>query len=534
MAATSRWVRYPIAGTTGYASVQLGTRGLQRGTANTSDSFTVPGSANHQLKININGAAPPAPYQITLTSGVGLDPRFVARDIQRKVQAAGAGVNDGFAYCQVEFSNFSSGNGYGQFVIRSGTAGASSSVSITNGDSSVLSILGLNSLATTAGTNDHIGTSTDAVNAAYTGTATVSGTYRGAFDDMYQAVICPTQPVGVASYGGGNTFGVANAGVATAGGYWNGDADETYTVTISTTNGQTTGGGTGNVPTFTVVSTQSDDVATAQEILYPNVPYYIGTRGLVISWSDAPFGNGDTFIIGCTKPVTVDGSNPTGAVATAKYHYRSLLGDDSSTAITTSVVGTALGRKGITLAFSDSGVLTPRDEFTIVCKGPTPEAFGVTNMSYGNVTVTTESPVKVHQFEIVSGAVDMASVKFSLQSHGTFAHHDAGDSDTYFRYGTAGFGNPGDGAVTANTGPEWTTSVTAANLSTAKTSGNTGAPIALDSVVTDLGVVSSADDAEDVGNRGLLSDFIWTNIRLGAQESGANSSINYRLYFDYV
>jgi len=534
VAAVSRWVRYPIAGSTGFASVQSGTRGLQRGTASTSDSFTIAGSANNQMKVNIDGAPGPAPYQITLTSGTDLDPRFVARDIQRKLQAAGAGVNDGFDFCQVEYSNYKSSNGFGQFVVRSGATDTSSTVAVTAGDSSVLSVLGMNTLATENGTNDHLGTSTDAVNAAYTGTATVSGVYRGAFDDMYQATIGPDQFIGTATADGGNTYGIANAGVATAGGYWNGDADETYTVTISTTNGQTVGGGTGNVPTFTVTSTQSDDVATAQEILYSNEPYYIGTRGLTLSWTDAPFGSGDIFTIACTKPTTVDGSNATGAVGVAEYHYRSLLGDDSSTVTVTSVGGTALGRKGLTLGFSDSGVFTPRDSFKVVCKGPTPEAFGVTNMVYGNVTVTTESPVKAHQFEIISGAVDMSSVKFSLQSHGTFAHHDAGDSDTFFRYGTAGFGNPGDGVSLANTGPEWTTSVLAADLATAKTSGNTGAPIHLDSTVTDLAVVSSADNAEDVGNRSLVADFVWTGIRLGAQESGANSSINYRLYFDYV
>ena len=147
--------------------------------------------------------------------------------------------------------------------------------------------------------------------------------------------------------------------------------------------------------------------------------------------------------------------------------------------------------------------------------------------------VTTESAIKAHQFESMSGAVDMSSVKFSLQNHGTFAHHDAGDSDTWFRFGTAGFGKPGDG-VSANNGPEWTTSVTAADLASAKTSGNTGAPFHLDSVVPDLAVVSSADNAEDVGNRSMVSDIMWTGIRLGAQESGANSSINYRLYFDFV
>ncbi len=534
MVAVSRWVRFPIAATTGFTSAQAGTRGLQRGTANTADSFTVPGSANNQIRVNVNGASAPAPYQITLTSGTNLDPRFVARDIQRKLQAAGAGVNTGFEYCQVEFSNWKSSNGYGQFIIRSGTTGGSSSVAITAGDSSALSLLGLSSLATEAGSVNHTGTSTAAVNAAYTGSVSVSGTYRGAFDDVYNVIICPTQPVGTATYGGGNTYGVANAGVATAGGFWNGDNNETYTVTISTANGSVVGGGTGFVPTFTVTSTQSDTVATAQEILYANEPYFIGTRGLTLKFTDAPFANGDTIVIVCTKPTTVDGSNATAAVGTAKYHYRSMLGDDSSSATTTSIGGSALGRKGITISWSNSGVLTPRDEWKIVCRGPTPEAYGVTSMVYGNVTVTTESAVKVHVFEIQSGAVDMSSVKFSLQSHGTFAHHDAGNSDTFFRFGTAGYGSPGDGVSTAHTGPEWTASVTAANIGADKTSGNTGAPIMLSHSKADLAVVSSADDAEVVGNKGLVSDFIWTNIRLGAEESGANSTINYRLYFDYV
>ncbi len=534
MAAISRWVRYPIAGVTGFAAVQEGTRGLQRGTANTSDTFTIPGSVTNQMKINIDGAAGPAPYQITLSSGTDLDPRFIARDIQRKIQAAGAGINSGFENCQVEFSNYKSGNGFGQFVIRSGTTDTGSTVAITAGDSSVLSILGLNSLATENGTNDRLGTTTDGINGAYTGTATVSGTYRGAFDDMYQLVIGQDQNVGSSANGGGNTFGVSNAGIASAGGFWNGDVTDTYTVTISTVNGQTVGGGTGNVPTFTVTSTQADNIATAQEILYSDEPYYIGTFGLTLSWTDAPFGSGDTFTIICTKQTTVDGSNATGAVATAEYQSRSLLGDDSTVSIVTSVGGTALGRKGLTIGFSDSGVLTPGDEFKVVCKGPTPEAYGITNMVYGNVTVTTESALKAHQFEIMAGAVDMSSVKFSLQNDGTFSHHNAGDSDTYFRFGTAGFGKPGDGVSNPNEGPEWTISVTAADLAVAKTTGNTGAPIHLDSTVPDLAVVSSADNAEDVGNRSMVSDFIWTGIRLGAQESGANSSINYRLYFDFV
>lgn len=538
MAATSRWVRYNVAGTTSFLDAQEGTRGLRRGTANTADSFTIPGSSSNQIKVNIDGAGAPAPYQITLTSGSNLDPRFVARDMQRKIQAAGAGVNDGFDYCQVEFSNWKSGNGNGQFVIRSGSTGGSSSVTISAGDNDASSLLGLNTTAAEGGTNDHIGTTTDAVDAAYTGTVSVSGTYRGAFDDVYQVVIAPSQLIGTPSAGGGNTYGVANSGQITAGGFWNGDADETYTITVNTANGQTMGGGTGNVPTFTVTSDQSDNVATAQELLYPDEWYWIGTKGLRVKFSDAPFQDSasgdDTFTIACTKPTTVDGSNATAAVGTAEFVYQSLRGDDSTSSTVTSTGGEALGKNGLTISWTNSGVLTARDAWKVVCKGPTPEAYGVTNMSYGNVTVTTESDVKVHQFEIMSGAVTMSSVKFSLQSHGNFQHHNAGDSDTNFRFGTAGAGNPGDSAGSvAQAGPEWTTSVTASDLSTDKTLGNTGSPTHLAAVKSNLSVVSSADNAEDVGNSGLVSDFIWTNIKLGAQESGANSNINHRLFFDY-
>jgi len=61
MPATSRWVRYPVSATTSLVTAQVGTQGKQRGTANTSDSFTIPGSANNQLKINVDGAGAPAP-----------------------------------------------------------------------------------------------------------------------------------------------------------------------------------------------------------------------------------------------------------------------------------------------------------------------------------------------------------------------------------------------------------------------------------------------------------------------------------------
>jgi hypothetical protein len=51
----------------------------------------------------------------------------------------------------------------------------------------------------------------------------------------------------------------------------------------------------------------------------------------------------------------------------------------------------------------------------------------------------------------------------------------------------------------------------------------------------DLAVVASADNAETIGNYlgAVVSDFIYLAIKLGANETGANSTINYRMFFDF-
>lgn len=527
MAAVSRWVRYPVSAATYVSAANVGITGISRGTANTADSFTIPGSSANQMKVDIDSAGASAPYQITLTSGTGLDPRFVAKDIQRKLQAYSS-VNDGFKHCQVEFSNYSSSNGYGQFVIRSGTTGGSSAVAVTAGASSVLATLGMNTLSETTGNAYHKGTTTS--NSAYAGTVTASGSYQGAFDDTYLVVISNDLTIGTPAVTGSYT------GTCSVGGDWNYDSNNTYVLTIDTTNGSVMGGGTGNVPTFTVtMSTGSGDtVATAQELLLADTWYDVGVRGLRVKFTDHPFGNGDTITIACTAATTVDGSNGTGPVATAKAVWTSLRGDSATAASTTSSTPIDIGTKGVTLAWT-AGTLAAKDEWRIFCRAPHPEAYGVTSMDYGNVTVTTDSAVKCHQFEIISGAVSMSSVKFSLQSHGSFSHHDAGNADTEFHYGVVGAGNRGDGSGGAGTGPEWpATAVTASDISANKTGGSTGSPTSLWASKADLAVVSSASSAEEVGNEGLVSDFVFTVIKLGSDETGANSTINYRCYFDYT
>jgi len=76
--------------------------------------------------------------------------------------------------------------------------------------------------------------------------------------------------------------------------------------------------------------------------------------------------------------------------------------------------------------------------------------------------------------------------------------------------------------------------VVATDISQNKTGGNTGAPVNLWASKTNLSVVSSADNAEVVGNVGLVSDYLFTSIKLGSSEVGSNSQIVMRLYYDYA
>ena len=525
MTATSRWVRFPVSGATYVSSALAGQRGFSRGTANVGDTFTIPGSANNQIRVNADAGGA---QQITLTSGTSLDARFVAKDIQRKVQAFGS-TNDGFKYATCEFSNMLSADGESHFVIRSGSTGASSAIAVTAGDSDARSILGLNSVSEVAGNTKHTDysrTLSTANNAAYTGSVTTSGTFGGLLDEEYQLVIADAVQMSV-SAGGGNTY----AGTASVSGDYNHDTACSYAITIDASGGkEVMNAGTGSVPTFTVNDTGglNDDVVTGQEMLYSDYYYYIGSMGAWLKWTDAQFGNGDTFTITAT-PASAGG----GASGAATFVWNSSRGDNASSASTTQTTLVTVGTKGISAAWSNSGTLTIKDSWRIICRAPTPEAYGVTSMSYGNVTVTTRSAVKVHQFEIMSGAKVLSNVKFSLQNDGTFSHHDTGDGDTEFHFGTVGVGNRADGGGGAGTGVEWKADVLAADIAQNKTLGATGAPTYLAASKQDLAVVADADNAEVVGNADLASDAVYSAIKLGANETGANSGIVYRMYFDY-
>lgn len=523
MTATSRWVRFPVSGATYVSTALAGQRGFSRGTDNVGDTFTI-SSSNNQIRVNCDGVGA---QQVTLTSGTDLDPRFVAKDIQRKVQAFGSSGN-GFKWFQAEFSNLLSSDGESHFVFRSGTTGGSSSVAVTDGDNNARSTLGLSSVSEVAGDTYHTDytRTISTANSAYGGTVTVTGTYGGLLDEEYH-VVCTNAAMTSISAGGGNTY----AGTASVTGDYNHDTACSYTITIDASGGnEVMNAGTGSVPTFTVNDTGglNDDVSTGQEILFSDYYYYIGSYGARVKWTDAQFGNGDTFTVTCT-PAAGGG----GAVGAATIRYYSDRGDNATSDVTTQLTPVNIGTKGVSMSWT-AGTLAAKDSWRVLCRAPIPEAYAVTSMSYGNVTVTTNSPVKVHQFEIISGAKVLSNCKFSLQSHGTFSHHDAGDGDTEFHFGTVGPDNRGEGSgPVADAGVEWYADVAATDISQDKVGGNTGDPTFLWASKDDLAVVADADNAETVGNTDLASDAIFTAIQLGANETGANSSITYRMYFDY-
>lgn len=511
-----------------------GTRGYIVATASVGDSFTI-GSTTNRLYMSIDGDS--GPY-ITLYSGTSLDPRFVARDITEKMRNLGKSDERwDNAHCEWT-NNYDTSGGtttYDNcFKIYSGSLGSSSSVTVlTSGTNSVHAVLGFGTQVTEGGSVNY----QEGVY-GFAGTATVSGTgagdvYYGFMDEVYKVVVTidngAVRGIGAPDKHISNTYN----GTISTGGVFNASSDIKYSIAIDITSGSTMGGGTGSVPTMSWTSTSNLDNSSASvELLYPNTWYLVGSMGLMVKFTDAVFNTvtPEAWGIQCYKPDFAQGSNATAPVGLAQYVWSSNREDDMSSAPVTTVSGsyTRLGSKGLQIKFNPTGgadYLKAGDEFTVICAGPKPSGYNITSLNYGNVTVSTESDVKCVMFEVESGAVEVSTVKFGLQSHGTFSHHDAGTSDTMFRFGTAGPDNP---AGTGDTNRiEWYPNVVAADID------SDTPPTYLYATQEDLAEVATADLSETVGNIGLVSDPIWVNIKLGAAETGANSTINSRLYFDY-
>jgi hypothetical protein len=519
MSATTRWVQYDVSaagstGTGGGSANGVGNRGYTAATgASNKDLFDI-GVGSNQLHVTFNGDN----GSITLASGTDLDPRFIARDITEKLHDLGVtkGTEDyQRAICRWENN---------RFVLYTGDFG-STSVAVTSGTNTAHVELGW------ATYDDDTG---DTGSNTFNGGISVSGTYGGFFDEVYTIVIHNDYNIGNPSAGGSNTYG----GTITAGGVYTGAGDITYTIRIDTTNGSTMGGYTGNVPLMSWTSTGNADNSSADvELLYPNYWYQVGTRGLMVKFTDGVFSHNPTDVnyawqIICDQADDAGGGNSNLPVGQAYYIWGSDRGDDLGTAsaeLTSSGTYTPLGTRGLSIRF-DNGTnnLYAGDEFKVICTPPQPQSYNITNLSFGNVTVSTESAVKTVLFEIMAGAVEISTVKFGLQANGSFAHHNQGNSDTYFRFGTVG---PGQTGSSPYPGLEWKADIAASDINDATP------PTYLYATKGNLSVVSDADASETIGSStymGMVADPIWLNIMLGASEVGANSTINYRIYFDYA
>ena len=510
MAAVTRWVQYPITAegvvSTGGVTVSgLGTRGYAQANSSVGDSFDI-GSSNNRLYINLDGDT--STY-ITLASGTDLDPRFVAKDVAEKIH--NTGKVGGYINAQCVWEN-------NKIKLYSGTLGSSSTVSVTSGTNTAHLELGFGAKTETGGFAD---------GNQYSGGLTTSGTYNGFLDEMYRIVVNKEVQVGTPGKGGSNSY----TGTITAGGVLQTTTpDKTYIITIAVTNGTTMGAGTGNVPTMSWTSTGSFDDGGPVELLYPDYWYNLGTVGVMVKFTDAVFNACDpAWTIDCTYPQFAEGSNAQAPAGTALYVWNSTRGDHASTALTTSDSSfVRLGTRGVYIKWTGSGNFQAADEFYVVCKPPQPTSYDITNLNFGNVTVSTDSTVKAVMFEIMSGAVEMSTVKFGLQSDGSFSHHDAGNADTEFHFGTVGPGN--NAGSSPVDGLEWRANVTASDIS------SDTPPSYLYATKEDLAVAADADNSESLGanhQMGMLADPVYLGIKLGANEVGANSTINYRLYFDY-
>ena len=506
--AITRWIEYPVTASgvvgDGNGEEGLGTRAYSIATSSVGDTFTI-GASNNRLHFSIDGHT----EYVTLTSGTNIDPRAIARDITEKIHNLGKN-HVGFDQAICSYDN-------NQLVLYAGSLGTASSATVISGTNTAHLALGWGTKAEQGGL---------ASGNSYNGGITVSGTYNGFFDEVYRIVINKEISIQSPSKGGSNNY----TGTITTGGVYNYSNTTTYTLSIDTTNGTTMGGGTDNVPTLSWVSSDGLDNGGPVELLYPNYFYKIGTRGLMVKFTEAVFNTcNPAWTIVCNGVIHAEGTNAQAPAGTAKFVWGSTRGDDCvapATAYSDQYV--RLGTRGLYVKFTGSTNLVAQDEFYVICTPPQPSTYDVTNLSYGNVTVSTESSVKCVVFEIRSGAVEIGAVKFGLQSHGTFQHHNQNNNDTKFRWGTVGPGNRAGGAPI--NGLEWRPNVIPGDIS------NDIPPAYLHATKENLAVVGDADNSESVGSSstcGMLSDPIWVNIRLGASEVGANSGINYRVYFDY-
>jgi hypothetical protein len=485
-------------------------------------------SATSDLMITMDDGLASTSKTFTLASGVNLDPTVVARDITDRMHREYPTNTPIWTQAQCHFWN-------NAFELQAGIAGVNASVTVNYTANSAASALGFTHGTTAYGSDNNrlhggIITAGNKTTNTWSGSMSVSGTsFAGAYD-VY-TVMAVNSDSG-ANQGTAEILTHASGsypGTLTLGGVYNHGDYTTYhiTVTVSGSSSYMTGV-KGSVPVLSYYGIGGDTTSSGNiDLLYPNYPYPIGEKGLWAKFSNAPFSYpGDAWSIKASGVLTPSGYNYQWGSAMRKVIWSSLRGDTEWTQQSTATFGNyfRVGRKGIYISANQDYSVAPGDMLYIRLPGPVPYRYDISSVDLGNITVTTASRVFPIRFDLIGGAVELTNVKWSLLNNGGMGYHDG--TNTRFPYGTVGAGQP---AVNTDYDVEWWNDTNVQDLTPPK-------PDYLYEVDNNLTVVSTADDSKTIGIdpfEGLISDYIFNAVQLGADESGQKTVI-YRCYFDYT
>lgn len=541
--AQPRWVEYftnssgttmsssQNAGHTNSGMYGRGTPPALRGSTPSEIPITLASDSN-KLNIRMHNGVSESSKVYTLASGTNLDPRVIARDITDQMHR-NPPVNHAVWTSARCFWN------YDAFELRGGICGYNATVTIDSTTNSAHTKLGLSTGVTVHGSDNNrlynggLATDGKSVN-TWSGSMTVSGTSFASSWDEYTIVAVNND----AGTGQGSASIVTHAsgtypGTVTLGGVYNYSDSTTYHVNVTVSGSASYMNGVLDaVPVMDWYGTGGDTVSSgSQQLLYANYPYPLGNKGLWIKFSNAPFSYpGDSWQILASGIIAPSGYNYQWGSAMRSVIWSSIKGD-TSWDITPNSGNTAtfnnyfaVGRKGIYLSANQDYNVAAGDTLRVTLPGPVPYSYDISSINLGNITITTSSRVFTVRFDVIGGAVELTNVKFSLLSNGGMGYHDG--VNTAFRFGTVGAGQP---ATTTNYDIGWRNDVQVSDLVPPK-------PEYLHTIVANLSEVSTADDSQTIGIDefdGLISDYIFNAIQLGADESGQKTVV-YRCYYDYT
>jgi hypothetical protein len=479
------------------------------------------------IEMSDGGAALGKTY--TLTSGINLDPRIIARDITDRLHRDPAENTTMWtnAYC------YWWENG---FRLCGGVCGYNTSVTVNYTANSAATKLGFTHGTTAIGSDDDrlYGGQITAGNKTtntWSGSISVSGTSFADSWDEY-TIVAINSDAGASQGTAAITTHASGTypGTVTLGGVYNFTDDTTYHMVVTVSGSASYMNGVKDaVPVLTWYGIGGDTTmsGTGLQLLYPNHPYPLGNKGLWVKFSNAPFSYpGDAWQIAASGILAPEGFNYQWGSAYRKIIWSSVKGDTEWTQQTTATFGDyfRVGRKGIYIAANENYNVAPGDVLRVRVSGPIPYRYDITNINLGNITVTTSSRVFCVRFDVPGGAAELTNVKFGLLNNGGMGYHDG--VNTAFRWGTVG---PGQKSVQTNYDWAWRNNVVVQDMI---------APIPeyLYAIDSNLTVVSTADDSKTIGISefdALISDYIYCAIQLGADESGQKTVV-YRCYYDYT